>query len=202
MAKVDLSKDFESGGGSLSLSLRLAQVTCTLDQFDSVSGVRFLLDGDLVNVFSGNGIVLDQPVGCADYAEFVDGAPPATATFPGIWPFTSQAEMDDYLSGADRTFTSPGRRRPRRSASATWGWSSPAAFGSPTPVAGGRVEVKLGFTIGEGGVPDRRPPADDERVPPVRRGRRRPGPVDGGGGDVAPDRGAPTRRPSTGSRRR
>ncbi|MEA2971880.1 MAG: hypothetical protein QOG82_338 [Actinomycetota bacterium] len=151
VAKVDLSKDFESGGGSLSLSLRLAQVTCTLDQFESVSGVRFILEGDLVNVFSGNGIVLDEPVGCADYAEFVDATPPATATFPGIWPFTSQAEMDDYLSGTDRTFTVPVDTA-KAFGVRYLGMGSPASFGPPTPVAGGLVEVKLGFTTGEGGI--------------------------------------------------
>ena len=151
VAKVDLSKDFESGGGSLSLSLRLAQVTCTLDQFASVSGVRFLLDGDLVNVFSGNGIILDKPVGCGDYAEFVDGAP-AAAVFPGIWPFTSQAEMDDYLKEADRTFTSP-LETAKAFGDRYLGMPSPATFGTPTPVAGGRVEVKLGLTTGEGGRP-------------------------------------------------
>ena len=152
VAKVDLSKDFESGGGSLSLSLRLAQVTCTLDQFDSVSGVRFLLDGDLVNVFSGNGIILDKPVGCGDYADYVDDGTPVGAVFPGIWPFTSQAEMDDYLSGADRTFTSP-LETARLFGLRYLGMVSPATFGSPTPVAGGRVEVGLGFTTGEGGTP-------------------------------------------------
>jgi|GEM_PF-3598629 len=152
VAKVDLSKDFESGGGSLSLSLRLAQVTCTLDQFPSISGVRFLLDGNLVNVFSGDGIVLDQPVGCGDYAEYVDGAPPVSATLPGIWPFTSQADMDAYLSGADRTFTSPAETA-KAFGARYLGMVNPAAFGAPTPSAGGRVEVKLGRTTGEGGTP-------------------------------------------------
>lgn len=154
VAKVDLSKDFESGGGSLSLRLRLAQVACTLDQFESVSGVRFLLDGQLVNVFSGNGIVLDQPVDCGDYAEFVEdgSAPPLAAVFPGIWPFTSQAEMDAYLSGGDRTFTSPVETA-RAFAVRYVGIPSPAVIGSPTPVTGGRVEVKMGFGTGEAGVP-------------------------------------------------
>ncbi len=152
VARVDLSGDFESGGGSLSLSLRLAQVVCTVDQFDSVSGVRFMLDGKLVDVFSGNGIVLDQPVSCSDYAEFVDGAAPVPATFPGIWPFVSQAEMDAYLSGADRSFTDPVETA-RLFGSWYLGMVSPATFGSPTPVAGGRLEVKLGFTTGEGGNP-------------------------------------------------
>lgn len=147
VARVDLSKDFESGGGTLSLSLRLAQVTCTLDQFPTVSGVRFMLDGRLVNVFSGNGIVLDKPVSCADYREYLD-----SALFPGIWPFTSQAEMDGYLSGPDRTFTSP-RETATAFGARYLGMVSPATLGEPTPVGGGRVEVTLAVTVGEGGVP-------------------------------------------------
>jgi len=152
VAKVDLSKDFESGGGSLSLTLRLAQVTCTLDQFDSVTGVRFLLDGELVNVFSGNGIVLDKPVGCADYQDLVAGGPVQEAVFPGIWPFTSQADMNAYFSGADRTFTNP-TETARQFAIRYVGMTEPATFGPPTVATGGLLEVKVGIQFGEGGTP-------------------------------------------------
>ena len=152
VARVDLSKDFESGGGTLSLTVRLAQVTCTLDQFDSVKGVRYLLDGELVDVFSGNGIVLDQPVSCADYRDLVDGAPVEEAVFPGIWPFTSQAEMDAYLSGADRTFTTP-TETARQFAIRYVGMNDPATFGPPTVATGGLVEVKVGLQFGENGIP-------------------------------------------------
>ena len=60
-ATVDLSSTFSSGGGSLSMTARLAQVTFTLTQFPSVSGVVFRLDGTPVTVFGGEGIVLDHP---------------------------------------------------------------------------------------------------------------------------------------------
>jgi germination protein M len=71
-AFVDLTSEFESGGGSLSMRLRLAQVACTLDQFPSVEGVAFMLDGELVDVFSGEGIVLDHAVQCSlDYEELL-----------------------------------------------------------------------------------------------------------------------------------
>ena len=69
IASVDLTSEFESGGGSLSMMLRLAQVVCTLDQFPTVKGVLFNLDGEPVDVFSGEGIVLDHPVGCKDYED-------------------------------------------------------------------------------------------------------------------------------------
>jgi germination protein M len=71
IATVDLSSEYESGGGTLSMTARLAQVTCTLDRFSTVDGVRFELDGEPVDVFSGEGIILDHPVSCGDYDELV-----------------------------------------------------------------------------------------------------------------------------------
>jgi germination protein M len=71
VASVDLSSEFESGGGSLSMTMRLAQVVYTLTQFPSVEGVRFELDGRPVDVFSGEGIVLDHPVSRADYEQLM-----------------------------------------------------------------------------------------------------------------------------------
>ncbi len=73
VAVVDLSGDFESGGGTLGLTLRLAQVVCTLDQFPTVDGVRFALDGKIVDVFTGDGLIIEEPVSCSDYADTVAG---------------------------------------------------------------------------------------------------------------------------------
>lgn len=75
-ATVDLSSEFESGGGSASVTLRLAQVVCTLDGFATVDRVRFHLDGEDVQVFSGEGVVLDGPASCADYQGATGGSPP------------------------------------------------------------------------------------------------------------------------------
>jgi hypothetical protein len=71
IAFVDLTSEYESGGGSFSMFVRLAQVVCTLDQFPTVKGVLFSLDGEPVDVFSGEGIVLDHPVGCKDYEDLL-----------------------------------------------------------------------------------------------------------------------------------
>lgn len=60
-ATVDLSSAFSSGGGSLSMLARLAQVTYTLTQFPTVSGVVFRVEGAPATVFGGEGIVLDHP---------------------------------------------------------------------------------------------------------------------------------------------
>jgi spore germination protein GerM len=71
VATVDLSSQFQSGGNSRSLQLRLAQVVYTVTEFPTVSRVRFELDGSPVNVFSSEGIVLDHPVGRKDYRAFL-----------------------------------------------------------------------------------------------------------------------------------
>lgn len=69
IATVDLSKEYASGGGSLSMAMRLAEVVFTLTQFNTVEGVNFKLDGELVEVFGGEGIVLDHPVNRSDYED-------------------------------------------------------------------------------------------------------------------------------------
>jgi germination protein M len=71
VATADLSSEFETGGGSASMFARLGQVACTLDQFETVDGVLFKLDGEPVDVFSGEGIILDHPVTCDDYSDIV-----------------------------------------------------------------------------------------------------------------------------------
>jgi hypothetical protein len=71
VATVDLTSQYQSGGGSLSMKARLAQVVFTLTQFPTVRGVLFHLDGEPVNVFSGEGIVLDHPVGRKDYEDLL-----------------------------------------------------------------------------------------------------------------------------------
>jgi len=69
VATVDLSREYESGGGSLSMAMRLAEVVFTLTQFDSVEGVNFKLDGEPIEVFGGEGLILDHPVNRNDYEE-------------------------------------------------------------------------------------------------------------------------------------
>jgi hypothetical protein len=75
VATVNLSREFESGGGSASVLGRLAQVVYTLTQFPTVDSVTFELDGEPVTVFSGEGVVLDEPVDRADYYD----------QLPAIW---------------------------------------------------------------------------------------------------------------------
>ena len=67
IATVDLSTEFDSGGGSASQQYRLAQVVYTLTQFTSVKSVVFQIEGQTVTVFGSEGIVLAGSVGRADF---------------------------------------------------------------------------------------------------------------------------------------
>jgi germination protein M len=67
VATVDLTSEFESGGGSASMNMRIAQVVYTLTQFRTVKGVLFELDGRRVDVLGGEGVIVDQPVTRKDF---------------------------------------------------------------------------------------------------------------------------------------
>jgi hypothetical protein len=75
IATVDLSSEFESGGGSASVLTRLGQVVYTLTQFPSVKSVVFQIEGETKSVFSNEGVVLDGPVDRPDYVQLL----------PAIW---------------------------------------------------------------------------------------------------------------------
>jgi spore germination protein GerM len=77
IATVDLSTEFDSGGGSTSMAYRLAQVVYTLTQFSTVKSVTLQIEGTTVTVFGGEGLILDGPQARDDYfdqlpAIFVD----------------------------------------------------------------------------------------------------------------------------------
>ncbi|MGI8775300.1 MAG: Gmad2 immunoglobulin-like domain-containing protein [Actinomycetota bacterium] len=78
-ATVDLSAEYESGGGSASVLGRLAQVVFTLTQFETVDEVAFRLEGEEVQTFSSEGVVLNGPQGRDD---FEDQAPAIIVTTP------------------------------------------------------------------------------------------------------------------------
>ena len=81
LATIDLGREFEAGGGSFSMLGRLAQVVYTLTQFPTIDSVQFRLDGQPVTVFSGEGILLEEPVTRGDYASILPLVPvPSGAT--------------------------------------------------------------------------------------------------------------------------
>jgi sporulation and spore germination protein/immunoglobulin-like protein involved in spore germination len=71
IATVDLTSEFESGGGSASMNMRIAQVVYTLTQFSTVKGVLFELDGQRVDVLGGEGVIVDQPVTRKNYRDLL-----------------------------------------------------------------------------------------------------------------------------------
>jgi germination protein M len=81
VATVDLSGRFASGGGSLSMQARVAQVVYTLTQFPAIKSVDFMLDGVRVNAIGGEGVVVDTPQRRADWRDF---EPPIFVEAPGV----------------------------------------------------------------------------------------------------------------------
>jgi hypothetical protein len=72
LATADLSAEYESGGGSASMLMRLAQLTYTLTQFDTIDEVLFTLEGQPVGeFFSGEGIVIEDPMTRRDFADLL-----------------------------------------------------------------------------------------------------------------------------------
>lgn len=84
IATVDLSSEFESGGGSMAMFSRLAQVVYTATRFPSIEAVQIALDGEVVDVFSGEGLILSEPI----TRSFLDGTgliPEVLLESPAWW---------------------------------------------------------------------------------------------------------------------
>ena len=81
IARVDLTSEFESGGGSLSMQMRLAQIVYTITQFPTVEGVVFSLDGQPIEVLGGEGVIIDHPLTRRDFA---DQLPAILVTSPAL----------------------------------------------------------------------------------------------------------------------
>lgn len=69
VATVDLSAAFTSGGGSLSMQARVAQVVFTATGFDGVEAVSFAIDGEPVEAIGGEGVLVDEPKGRDDFPD-------------------------------------------------------------------------------------------------------------------------------------
>lgn len=100
-AIVDLSREFESGGGSFSVIGRLAQVVYSLTEFSSVDRVQFRIDGRQVDVFSNEGLILSPTVTRAD---FTSAFPIGVA--PGGDPIATwdQSQLPAVTPGAPDVF--------------------------------------------------------------------------------------------------
>jgi len=98
-ATVDLSNEFGSGGGTLSMTARVAQVVFTATQFDNVERVVFWIDGSPVEYLGGEGLQMDEPWTRADVARDVTGGVLIDTPLPGETvrsPFLVSGEADVY----------------------------------------------------------------------------------------------------------
>jgi hypothetical protein len=98
VATVDLSGEFDDGGGSASMLARLAQIVFTVTQLSTVDRVWFRIDGEPVRVFSSEGIVLDRPQRRADYE---DQSPAILVEYPAVGDVVSSPLR---LEGTANTF--------------------------------------------------------------------------------------------------
>ena len=107
-ATVDLSRSFESGGGSQSMQARAAQVVFTATQFPGVDQVRFALDGTPVTSIGGEGVMVDG-VGRADFANVTPAILPESPT-PGATvtsPLTLRGIANTFEATVNYTITDP-----------------------------------------------------------------------------------------------
>jgi spore germination protein GerM len=79
LATVDLSGEYDDGGGSFGMFARLAQVVYTLTRLPEVDGVAFVIEGEPVTVFSSEGVELDGPQQRDDYYDLL---PPIFVDYP------------------------------------------------------------------------------------------------------------------------
>jgi spore germination protein GerM len=99
LATIDLNAAYASGGGSLSMMARLAQVVFTATQFDNSDRVTFRLDGEPIDDLGGEGIVVDEPQTRATMERAISGSVIIETPVPGSTvssPFTVIGEGDVF----------------------------------------------------------------------------------------------------------
>lgn len=98
-ATVDLSGQYGTGGGSLSMQSRVAQVVFTATQFANADQVVFRMDGAPVEFLGGEGLVLTEPQTRMMVDRELTGSVLIDTPTPGATvrsPFTVTGEGDVY----------------------------------------------------------------------------------------------------------
>lgn len=103
VATVDLEGAFDDGGGSASMFARLGQLVYTLTRFEAVDTVALHLDGEPVDVFSGEGLVLDGPIGRDWFTGQDTGIIPPVLLETPAW----EASFPPYVEGSVLDATEP-----------------------------------------------------------------------------------------------
>jgi hypothetical protein len=120
-ATVDLSGEFATGGGTLSMTARVTQVVFTATQFTNVDRVTFWIDGEPVETLGGEGLMLDEPQQRSDVSYELSGSVIIDSPQPGATvtsPIRVTGEGDVYEaqfpieSGATASGSAVSRRSP------------------------------------------------------------------------------------------
>ncbi len=101
VATIDLTSRYQSGGGTLSMTIRLAQVVYTATQFPGVSGVLFKLDGKRIKALGGEGIIVDTPQRRSD---FESSAPPVLVEAPSWGQPVDDSAASIRIRGTSNVF--------------------------------------------------------------------------------------------------
>lgn len=99
LATVDLSDQFDDGGGTLSMTTRVGEVVFTATQFDNSDAVRFWMEGEPIEYLGGEGLIMSDPwtrlmVGQSISGSVIIDTPAHGATVGN--PFTVTGEGDVY----------------------------------------------------------------------------------------------------------
>ncbi len=99
LATIDVSTDFASGDGNLSMQARLAQVVFTATQFPNVDRVDLTMAGERLETLGGEGLTLTEPQKRLNMSRNITGsvifdAPRSGATVRS--PFEVSGEGDVY----------------------------------------------------------------------------------------------------------
>src|SRR5665648_666322 len=100
-ARVDLSAQFASGGGSLSMQARVAQIVYTLTQFKTAETVTFMLEGSVVEALGGEGLMLGEGQRRSDWRSF---EPAIFVERPGVAAGVHETRHERAFEGAGRAF--------------------------------------------------------------------------------------------------
>ncbi|MFW5905164.1 MAG: GerMN domain-containing protein, partial [bacterium] len=86
LATVDFSGEFGAEEGTVSASMRVAQVVFTLTRFSTIDSVQFRQDGQAVDVRVDNGAIVSGPVDRSDFLDFQAAISVETPTYGGPAP--------------------------------------------------------------------------------------------------------------------
>ncbi|MBI1758499.1 MAG: GerMN domain-containing protein [Actinobacteria bacterium] len=139
-ATVDLSATYTSGGGSLSMQSRVAQVVYTLTQFPTITRVKFSIDGTPVTAIGGEGVVVDPPQTRADW-ESLTPEILVESPLPGekvTSPFTATGTANTFEATYQYRLRGPsGAILTKGSGMATSGTGTRGTFAQPIAYAAG-----------------------------------------------------------------